>query len=61
MKGRLFEAKRHVSALVYYLLLCAADEATARPAPREALGPKALDAAGRVLQQLRTLKQTPRE
>lgn len=39
-------------------LLCFADEASARPAPRDSLGPKVLDAAGSVLQQLRTLKQT---
>jgi hypothetical protein len=39
----------------------AADEASARPAPREALGPKVLDAASRVLQQLRTLKVNARK
>lgn len=39
---------------------CSADEATARAAPGEALGPKLAGAAGRALQQLRTLqgKQT---
>jgi hypothetical protein len=39
-----------------YCISFAADESSARPTAREALGPKVLDAAGRLLQQLRDIK-----